>query len=210
MMANTVTAIVALLQMGVLEIHPWGSTSRDLDRPDRLIFDFDPDEDLAWERLVEATGLLRTVLDKLGLEGFLKTTGGKGLHVVVPIRPDHGWDVARAFSKAVVDLLVQASPERFTTKLAKHGRGGKILLDYLRNAQGATAVAAYSLRARANAPVSMPIQWDELDADGRSDTFNVRTALTRLGAQTRDPWAGFAQAAKQSITRKMLATIGLG
>ena len=208
MMANSVAAIVALLQMGVLEIHPWGATRAHLDRPDRLVFDFDPDEDLPWDRLVEAVGLLRTLLDNLGLRGFLKTTGGKGLHVVLPIRPDHPWDVARSFTKGVADLLVQASPTRFTSKVAKNRRGGKIFVDYLRNSEGATAVAPYSLRAKANAPVSMPIGWDELATDVRFDAFNVRSALERLRAR-RDPWREFSEAADQVVTSRMLAAVGL-
>ncbi len=209
MMANSVPAVVALLQMGVLEFHPWGSRRPDLARPDRMIFDFDPDEDLEWTALVEAVELLRTLLDQVGLRGFLKTTGGKGLHVVVPIRPAYDWDVVKAFTKAVADLLVDASPERFTSKLAKVRRGGKIFVDYLRNAEGATAVAAYSVRAKANAPVSTPIAWEELRDDVRFDHFNIRNVPARLRAMRRDPWRAFADASDQELTAAMLQQVGM-
>ncbi|MDQ6620933.1 MAG: non-homologous end-joining DNA ligase [Pseudomonadota bacterium] len=209
MIANSVTAIVTLLQMGVLELHPWGSTRGQLDTPDRLIFDFDPDENLEWARLVEAVRLLRTLLDRLKIKGFLKTTGGKGLHVVVPVRPDHDWEVVRAFTKCIADLLVQASPERFTSKLSKARRGGKIFVDYLRNSEGATAVAAYSLRAKADAPVSLPIAWEELERDVRFSAFNVRNVPPRLERQHEDPWAGFADASHQAISKEMLAAVGV-
>jgi len=208
-MANSVPAVVAFLQMGVLEFHPWGSTRQHLDQPDRLIFDFDPDEDLEWSALVQAVQLLRTLLDQLGLRGFLKTTGGKGLHVVVPIRATHGWDVIKPFTKAVADLLVQASPERFTSKLAKVRRGGKIFVDYLRNAEGATAVAAYSVRAKADAPVSTPIAWEELRDDVRFGHFNIRNVPERLRKMRRDPWREFAAAADQELTAEVLRRVGV-
>jgi bifunctional non-homologous end joining protein LigD len=208
MMANSVSAIVALLQLGVLELHPWGSRQAHLDRPDRLVFDFDPDEGLAWEPLVEAVELLRALLDNLGLAGFLKTTGGKGLHVVVPVAPTLPWDTIKAFTKAVAELLVQASPQRFTSQLSKSRRGGKIFVDYLRNAEGATAVAAYSTRAKRNAPVSMPIGWSDLAQDLRFDHFNVRNVPGLLAARL-DPWADFDAAAEQEITLAMLGRIGV-
>ncbi len=208
MMANSVPAIVALLQMGVLELHPWGSRRQHLDRPDRLVFDFDPDEDLGWDPLVEAVGLLRTLLDNLELVSFLKTTGGKGLHVVVPIAPTLRWATAKAFTKSVADLLVQASPRRFTAQLSKAHRGGKIFVDYLRNAQGATAVAAYSTRAKRNAPVSTPIAWEELATEVRFDHFNIRTVPERLDPR-RDPWADMARAAEQQITPALLRRVGV-
>src|SRR6185437_1175081 len=171
MMANSVGAVVALLQMGVLELHPWGSRAPKLGYPDRLIFDFDPDESLGWDRLVDAVTVLRKLLETLDLRGFLKTTGGKGLHVVVPVEPTRTWDAAKAFCKAIAELLVRTFPDRFTSKLTKSTRTGRIFVDYLRNAEGATAVAPYSLRAKANAPVAMPIDWDQLDADVRFDHF---------------------------------------
>src|SRR5262249_44605519 len=148
--------------------------------PDRIIFDLDPDESLPWERLKDAALIVRTLLDNVGLASFLKTTGGKGLHVVVPIEPATGWDDVKGFTKVVAELLERTFPDRFTSKLLKVSRRGRIFIDYLRNAEGSTAVAAYSLRAKANAPVSTPIAWEELRKDVRFDCFNVRNVPKRL------------------------------
>ena len=139
MMANNVSAVVALLQMGVLELHPWGSRAPKLGYPDRLIFDFDPDETLPLGQLVDAVNVLRKLLDTLGLRRFVKTTGGKGLHVVVPIEPTRAWDQAKEFCKAIAELLVRTFPDRFTSKMTKSTREGRIFVDYLRNAENATA-----------------------------------------------------------------------
>src|SRR4029434_7167886 len=166
--------IVALLQMGVLEIHPWGSRERKLGFPDRIIFDLDPDESLPWEDVKQAVTVVKTLLENIGLAPFRKTTGGKGLHVVVPIKPTVDWDGVKGFTKAVAELLERTFPDRFTSKLLKVSRKERIFIDYLRNAEGATAVAAYSLRAKANAPVSTPIAWDELSKDARFDRSHVQ------------------------------------
>jgi bifunctional non-homologous end joining protein LigD len=194
--------------MGVLEIHPWGARQGSLDRPDRIVMDFDPDEALPWPALVDAVTVLRKLLDTLGLAGFLKTTGGKGLHVVVPIAPTRPWAVVLAFAKAMADVMVATFPDRFTSKVTKRTRAGKILVDYLRNAEGATAVAAFSLRARRGAPVSTPIGWNELEQDVRFDHFNVRTVPARLARQRKDPWAGFFDS-RQEITAAMLRQMRL-
>ena len=191
MMANSVSALVALLQMGALELHPFGSSAPKLECPDRIIFDFDPDDDVSWETLVEAVHLLKTLLEELGLQTFIKTTGGKGLHVVVPIRPALGWDDIKSFTKAVAELMVKSFPDRFVATVTKSKRHGKIFVDYLRNAEGATAVAAYSLRARANAPVATPIAWDELSQDVRRDHFNVKNVPQRLEKDEERPVGGF-------------------
>jgi bifunctional non-homologous end joining protein LigD len=187
MRADSVPAIVALLQMGVLELHPWGSCAPSLSFPDRIIFDLDPDDAVAWEDLRQAALIVKTLLENIGLTPFLKTTGGKGLHVVVPILPGVGWESAKGFSKAVAELLERTFPDRFTSKLLKISRRGKIFIDYLRNGEGATAVAAYSTRARANAPVSAPVAWDELSSDLRFDHFNVRDMRSSSKVKT-DPW----------------------
>jgi bifunctional non-homologous end joining protein LigD len=194
--------LAGLVQMGVLEIHPWGSTVAHVETPDRLTFDFDPDVGLPWQRVVEGVGALRKLLDTLGLRSFLKTTGGKGLHVVVPVAPRLEWDEAKAFAKAVTDRLVATAPDRYTATLAKKARHGKIFVDYLRNGRGATAVGAYSARARAGATVSTPIAWDELAEGTRSDAFTIRTLPKRLAALRADPWQDFL-ATKQSITAAM-------
>src|SRR4029077_1208636 len=133
---------------------------------------------------------------------FLKTTGGKGLHIVVPIRPTIEWDVAKGFAKAVADMLVSAFPDRFTATLSKTQRKGKIFIDYLRNGQGATAVAPYSVRAREHAPVATPIAWEELAQDVRFAYFNVGNVPARLGRLKRDPWAAFFEI-RQSIAKPM-------
>ena len=209
MMANSVSAIIALLQMGVLEFHPWGSTSGHLDRPDRLVFDFDPDADLGWDRIVEAVRVLRKLLDNIGLQGYLRTTGGKGLHVVVPVRPTLGWGPIKSFTKAIADLLVSAFPDRFTAKLAKAQRGGKIFVDYLRNAEGSTAIASYSVRAKAGAPVATPIAWEEIADDVRFDHFNVRNLPARLGRMKGNPWETMITN-PQEIGPSVLQRMGLG
>ncbi|HWZ73018.1 MAG TPA: non-homologous end-joining DNA ligase [Casimicrobiaceae bacterium] len=207
MAANSLSALVALVQWGVLELHPWGSRKPRLDRPDRLIFDFDPDDAVEWDELVAAVGVLRTLLGDLGLTGFLKTTGGKGLHVVVPIRAALDWEQAKGFTKAIADLMARTFPDRFIAVMSKTRRKGKIFLDYLRNASGATAIAPYSLRARANAPVATPIGWDELTEDVRFDHFNLRTIPPRLSGLKSDPWAEFLQL-RQSISKAMFKRVG--
>jgi bifunctional non-homologous end joining protein LigD len=150
--AGSLAAVVSLVQMGVLEIHTWGCRRDRLERPDRVVFDVDPAPGLAWEAVVETAVELRATLDGLGLASFVKTTGGKGLHVVVPLVRRHGWDAVKAFSRAVADRLVRRRPDRYLATASKQMRQGKIFLDYLRNTRGATAVAAYSTRARAGAP----------------------------------------------------------
>ena len=209
MVANSVSALVALLQMGVLEIHPWGSRAPKLSHPDRLVFDFDPDEALGWDRVVDAVKVLRKLLETLGLEGFLKTTGGKGLHVVVPIAPTRDWVQAKAFCKAVAELLVRTFPDRFTSNLKKSTRTGRIFVDYLRNAENATAIAPYSLRAKAHAPVAMPIGWDQLKQDLRFAHFNVNNVPALVRKRRRDPWAALPDV-RQELTDAMLRQMGVG
>jgi bifunctional non-homologous end joining protein LigD len=206
--ANSLAALIGLVQWGVIELHPWGSRTPRLDRPDRLLFDFDPDPGVAWPQIAEAVALLRTLLGDIGLTGFLKTTGGKGLHVVVPVRATLDWDEARAFTRAIADFLVRTYPDRFIATASKQRRKGRIFIDYLRNAVGATAIAPYAMRARANAPVSTPITWDELSAeDLRFDHFNVRNIPERLSRLRKNPWASF-DATKQSVTRAMIKRVG--
>ncbi len=175
-------AIAALAQFGTIEFHTWGSTANRIERPDRVTFDLDPDPDVPWERLVDAARLMRGFIADLGLTGFLKTTGGKGLHIVAPIKPSRDWDTIKAFTQAVAQRLESVAPERFTARMAKARRTGKIFIDYLRNARGATAISAYSLRAREGAPVSMPLPWEALSGkkDIRAGRFNLRNTIERL------------------------------
>jgi bifunctional non-homologous end joining protein LigD len=207
MMANSTPALIALIQMGALELHPFGSSAPKLGCPDRLVFDFDPDDGISWKTLVEGVQLLKTLLEELGLKTYIKTTGGKGLHVVVPIKPSFGWAEIKQFTKSIAELLVHSFPDRFTSTVSKAKRSGKIFIDYLRNADGATAISAYSLRARENAPVATPIAWDELGNDIRRDHFNVKNVPERLRRMKNDPWGDFFDL-KQSITKAMMKKVG--
>jgi bifunctional non-homologous end joining protein LigD len=208
--ANSVAAIVALLQWGVVELHPWGSRKPALHCPDRLILDFDPGPNVPWKDLVAVVRACRELIEEIGLTGFLKTTGGKGLHIVVPIRPTLGWAAARGFTKAIADRLARAAPDRIvTTAASKSARADKIFIDYLRNTQGATAVAPYSLRARKNAPVATPIEWEELATDVRFDHFNLRNMPARLARMKRDPWAALAKT-RPFVSAAMQKRVGYG
>jgi bifunctional non-homologous end joining protein LigD len=206
--ANSLSAVIGLVQMGVLEIHTWGSSTDALERPDRMIFDLDPDVGLPWSQVVEAAQLTRALLTELGLKSFLKTTGGKGLHVVVPIQRKLGWDEVKGFSQAVAQHMTRAIPQRFTDKLPKREREKKIFIDYLRNGRGATAIAAFSTRAKPAAPVSVPLAWDELSVDLKSDYFNLENVGARLKHLREDPWADYWKT-RQSITAQMKRKLGL-
>jgi len=199
--------LIALVQMGTLEIHVWGSRAKHLDYPDRLVFDLDPDPAVPWRRVTEAARLLRDRLADLGLKSWLKTTGGKGLHVVVPIAPKQTWETVKPFTKAIAEQVVTDFPDRYTSNMSKARRNGKIFIDYLRNGRGATAIASYSTRARHGATVALPIAWDELD---RIDPqrFTVATVPKRLAALKADPWKGLPRT-RQSITHAMLRKLGL-
>jgi bifunctional non-homologous end joining protein LigD len=207
MLAESLEALLGLVQMGVLEIHTWGSTKDRLERPDRLIFDLDPDPSVPWTQVIEAAELTKTLLEELGLVTFLKTTGGKGLHIVTPIQRTLEWEEAKAFSKMIADHLVAAIPQRFTSNMAKRVRKGKIFIDYLRNARGATAIAAFSTRAKPGAPVSVPIAWDELSEHLPSDYFTVMNVPERLARLKRDPWDAYARSARR-VTNDMKARLG--
>jgi bifunctional non-homologous end joining protein LigD len=207
--AGSLAAVVSLVQMGVLEIHTWGCRRDRLERPDRVVFDVDPAPGLAWEAVVETAVELRATLDGLGLASFVKTTGGKGLHVVVPLVRRHGWDAVKAFSRAVAERLVRRRPDHYLATASKEKRQGKIFLDYLRNTRGATAGAAYSTRAHAGAPVATPLAWEELATDIRSDTYTVVTLPRRLAALDADPWEGFF-GVRQSISRAARKELGIG
>ena len=208
-MVDSVAGLVALVQMGVLEIHVWGSRTDRLERPDRVVFDLDPDVGLAWERVLEATLAVRRRLADLGLESFVKTTGGKGLHVVMPLTRRHDWDEVKAFAKAVAADMVKREPGKYTDNVRKERRKGRVFIDYLRNGRGATYIAPFSTRARPGAPVSVPVAWDALGPDLSSDRWNVETLPARLERLKRDPWAEM-DGVRQSITRDVRAELGLG
>jgi bifunctional non-homologous end joining protein LigD len=206
MAIDDLEGLLALVQFGALELHVSGARTGDLDRPDRLVFDLDPDPALAWVRVEEAAISVRERLAELGLESWVKTTGGKGLHVVCPIAPTLDFDVAKAFCKAIADDMVAREPRRYVATVSKARRAGKIFIDYLRNSSGATAVAAFSTRARSGAPVSTPIAWDELASGIRSEHFTIRNLPQRLSALRGDPWHGFLRC-RQKIDRAALRAL---
>jgi bifunctional non-homologous end joining protein LigD len=188
LVADTPEALVALAQMGIVEVHTWNASAATPYVHDRVVFDFDPGPEVAWREVVAAARLVRDMLADQKLRSFLKTTGGKGLHVVVPIARTDG-AACLAFSQAVAAALVETNPRRFTTNVPKAGREKQILVDALRNGRANTAVAAFSLRARRGAPVSMPLDWDELTARLDPARFDIRTAVAR--SRERDPWSGY-------------------
>lgn len=206
--ANSPAAVVALVQKGVIELHVWGSTTRDLGKPDRMVFDLDPDVAVPWREVMAATRLTRKKLEDIGLESFLKTSGGKGLHVVVPLSPRHDWDEVKEFSRAVAESLAEENPRLFTSKMAKKERTRRIFIDYLRNSSGATTVAAYSVRARKGAPVSVPLHWDELGGRMKPSSFHVGNVVRRLKGIHSDPWKAFRRKS-QTLTATMKRKLGL-
>ncbi|WP_437941983.1 DNA ligase D [Sorangium sp. So ce341] len=199
--------LVSLVQMGALEMHIWGSRVDRIEQPDMMVFDLDPAPELPWERVAEAAKTVRHLLETLGLRSFVKTTGGKGLHVVVPIEARRRWDEVKPFTKAVADALVRFDPARYIATLSKAKRTGKVFVDYLRNGRGATAVAPYSTRARPGAAVATPLSWDELDAPLDPASFTIETVPQRL-ATIADPWAELPTV-RQSITSAMMKQVGL-
>jgi bifunctional non-homologous end joining protein LigD len=197
--------LVALVQMGVLEIHLSGARADDVERPDRIVFDIDPDVGLPFSRVVEAALAIRAKLVSLGLRSWVKTTGGKGLHVVVPIVREHDWDVVHGFSKGVAESLVRESPAAYTVNALKVRRRGRIFIDYLRNGRGATAIAPYSTRARAGATVATPISWTALTKGIDPSDFTAVTLPSRLAGSTRDPWTGFLTLRQRLSTKALSA-----
>ena len=204
--ADTERAIAGLAQMNALELHVWGARLAAIERPDTLVLDLDPDPDLPWTRIVAAARLARALLDQLGLEAFVKTTGGKGLHVVVPLEARYGWEEVRRFAERIAAHLASARPAEFTANMSKAKRRGKIFIDYLRNSRGATAVAPYSLRARSGATVAAPLSWDELSPSVPPSRFTIETVPKRI-ARGKDPWARYARR-RQRLTAAMLKALG--
>ncbi len=205
---DTAEGLIGLAQMGVLEIHPWGCKADDVERPDRLIFDFDPAPDVPFTWVVEAALAMRERLEKLGLESFLKTTGGKGLHVVAPIKPEHEWPLVKEFARAVATATA-AESDRYVTVMTKAKRAGKIFIDFFRNDRGSTAVAPYSTRARPGAPVATPLDWSEATPALTPAHFTVETMPRRLTRMADDPWARMLTL-KQAIGKAALKTMKLG
>lgn len=187
--------LVSLVQMGTIEIHAWNVTVSNIKKPDRLIFDLDPGPGVEWDAVKNAARQVRAALETLGLTSFLKTTGGKGLHVVAPFAPGPGWAETKQFARSVAAELAKAEPDRYTINSRKDVRGGRIFIDYLRNDETASAIAAYSVRARPGAPVSLPIDWKELSRLKGGDVFHIKDALQRR----KDPWAEIARVGVQRL-----------
>ena len=188
---DTPEALLAMVQNGSVEFHVWGSRVGAIEAPDILVFDLDPAPDVPWSRVREAARTLRDELEDRGLESYLRTSGGKGLHVVVPFTPRRHWPRVGAFAREVVEALVAHEPGRYTATMSKAKRGGKVFVDHFRNGRGATSVTSYSLRARPGAPVAMPISWDELGRTRGGADWTAERVLRRLRGRD-DPWADFA------------------
>ncbi len=192
---DDIDGLIGLVQNAALEIHPWGSTIADWERPDRIVMDLDPGEGVGWQAIIDAAAEVRQRFEQAGLAAFLKTSGGKGLHVVAPLVPKADWPRVKDFTKAMADAMAADSPDRYVSTIAKAKRRGKILIDYLRNQRGATAVAPYSTRARPGAGVSTPIDWSELAPDIGPAYFTLENVPKRLASRAADPWAEFRAAA---------------
>ncbi|HXS72950.1 MAG TPA: DNA ligase D [Rhodanobacteraceae bacterium] len=188
-----IEGVLGLVQMNVIEIHPWGSTIADIDHPDRLVFDLDPDPGVAWPRVRDAAKRLRERLAAVKLQGFLRTTGGKGLHVVVPLNPRPDWESAKAFSQALARTLEAEWPRDYVSVATKSKRSGRIFVDYLRNARGSTAVTSYCVRAREGAGVATPLHWEELPKLRSGAQYTIKNISRRLQKLQRDPWAGIEE-----------------
>ena len=195
--------LMALIQLGVLEIHPWASQIDKIEKPDFITFDLDPGLDVEWKRVIEAAFFVKDHLLKLNLQSFVKTTGSKGLHVVVPIKRFYSWDKVKIFTHAFVKYLSIQSPQLIVANMNKTQRKGKIFVDYLRNQRGASSIAPYSTRIKENAAVATPLSWSELSVRIKSDTFTVKNLPQRLAKLKQDPWVDFYQL-KQKLSLPMI------
>jgi bifunctional non-homologous end joining protein LigD len=198
--------LVSLVQHGVLEFHLWGARADNVEAPDRMVFDLDPAPVVSWERVRAGARALRALLEDVGLESWIKTTGGKGIHVVVPIARRSTWEEVSGFARALAERMAREAPGEYLARASKAARKGKIFVDWLRNTRGATAVAPWSSRARPTAPVSAPIAWEELDRLTSGDQFHVADVPALISRRTRDPWRGML-ASKQRLTRSMTARL---
>ena len=199
---SSALGLAGLAQMGVLEIHPWGSTNSDIEKPDRLVFDLEPDEAIPWKTLVESAKEVRTRLKQCKLESFLKTTGGKGLHIVASIQPEHDWPIVKEFAHDIANQMAAENKALYLTKMTKLDRKGKIFIDYLRNDRGATSIAPFSPRARHGAPVAVPMDWKELDT-AKPPRFLVADFSDWKSRLRHDPWTAMLKK-RQSIPAKLL------
>jgi len=208
MTIDSVEALVSAAQMGTIELHTWNAVAPVLDHPDRFVLDLDPDPALPWKRMIEATQLTQTLLDEIGLQSFLKTSGGKGLHILVPLKPTQSWKEVKAFSQAIAQYMAKLLPQHFSAVSGPKNRVGRIFIDYLRNSQGASTVAAYSVRAREGLSVSVPIHRDELAELKGANLWTIRNLMSRLEEQGDDPWNGIDET-EQTITANMRERLGV-
>ena len=208
MLINNAEALIGAVQMSTVELHTWNATTVDLDKPDRFVLDLDPDPALPWKSMVEATALTLTVLDELGLKAFLKTSGGKGIHLVVPITRKLGWDEVKDFSHAIVSHMAKLLPDRFSAVSGPKNRVGRIFIDYLRNGLGATTICTYSARTREGLPVSVPLFREEVGEIKGGNQWNVRNVHERLAEVGDEPWADMKKT-RQSITAEMRKRVGM-
>lgn len=205
LVADNLEALVSLAQMGIVEIHTWNSTDDDLERPNRIVFDLDPGPGVGWRPVITAAKLVREVLKTLGLASWVKTTGGRGLHVVAPLRPAHDWTACLDFARGVAEAIARIDPALYTTTFAKRGREDKILIDYLRNNRTNTSICAFSPRARPGALVSLPLQWRDLVA--QPERWTMLTVPARVKRLRIDPWADYWDA-RQALSATAVKALG--
>jgi bifunctional non-homologous end joining protein LigD len=197
MVVDDVSGLIALAQRNIIEFHTWNTTAERIELPDRFVLDLDPGPAVAWKDTIAAARLVRRSLEAIGLQSWVKTTGGKGLHIVVPIVPEHDWSVCLAFAKAVSSEIAAHDPQRFTLRFAnKEGRASQILIDYLRNNRTNTSIAAYSARARATPTVSLPIDWDDLTPRLNPERWTISTVPNALERSTQ-AWSGYFRKRQQ-------------
>jgi bifunctional non-homologous end joining protein LigD len=204
MVVADAAGLVACVQMNTLEFHVWGATTSDVEKAERIVFDIDPDEGLDFSAVTEAARAIRDALREWDLESFPMATGGKGIHVIAPLRATAEWPLVKDFCHGFADRLEATQPERFTSNIRKLKRKGRMFVDYLRNERGSTAIAPFSTRARRGCPVAVPISWDELDDLGGANVFTLEIAADR--AHELDPWPNYFDL-DQSITRRMLEAV---
>ena len=196
---DSVQALVSAAQMNVIEFHTWNSLARGIDKPDRVVFDLDPGEGVTWKMVQESAMLMRSLLEHIGLKAWLKTSGGKGLHVVVPLSPRLDYETVKTFSQTAVKHMAKTIPSRFVAVAGGGKRLGKIFIDYLRNGHGQTTAAAFSARARPGLGVSVPVSWDQLAALKSGAQWTIATAREHLSFQKEDPWKDY-WTSKQVLT----------
>lgn len=195
--------LISLIQSGAVELHPWGSRINNIEKPDIITFDLDPDPNVPWSKVTEAAKLIQQKLAHLDLQSFIKLSGGKGLHIVIPIVPVLEWSEIKEFTRAFAQYIVQLSPFDFIATASKDKRGNKIFIDYLRNDRGSTSVAVYSTRAKINIPISTPIRWNELSKIKSAQEFNIKNIQNRLSKQKKDPWEDFFKV-KQRLSKQLI------